>query len=168
MTFFHLFKMATDEECDTKNEQKLSLSYKLKAGLFLFATGGIGFLGGFSGALAQTKKQDPNKFDQGVIGSISTKERQQILLHESGARLASKALAYGSLFAVGGTALLFLGIWKLSGAKDLQDFRQKAGSILPRVPKNDPPQSRTEFSSLTDFLQYVIDKDLEEKRNKKE
>lgn len=29
------------------------------------------------------------------------------------------------------------------------------GNLLPRVPKNDPPQSRTEFSGLNDLLTYV-------------
>lgn len=40
----------------------------------------------------------------------------------------------------------------------------KAGSILPRIPKNDPPQSRTEFSGLTDLLQYLIDEDERKKQ----
>ena len=92
-------------------------------------------------------------------------------LHESGAALASKALAWGSLYAFAGRQLLaetdsfdcfydfyflstFLGcgllfgaIWKLSGAESLQDFRQKAGRILPVIPKK-PPEAgeRTEFS----------------------
>lgn len=65
-----------------------------------------------------------------------------------------------------GTGIVFIGIWKLSGAKNLEEFRAKAGSILPVVPKNNPPQSRTEFSGIRDFLQYVIDKDKEEKAAK--
>lgn len=43
----------------------------------------------------------------------------------------------------------------------------KAGNILPKIPKNDPPQGRTEFKSLTDFLQYLIDED-ERNKNVKE
>lgn len=31
--------------------------------------------------------------------------------------------------------------------------------MLPRIPRNDPPQGRTEFKNLTDLLQYVIDED---------
>lgn len=29
------------------------------------------------------------------------------------------------------------------------------GNLLPTLPKNNPPQSRTEFSGLNDFLTYV-------------
>ena len=60
-------------------------------------------------------------------------------------------------------SILFFGIWKLSGAKDLADFRQRAGSVLPRIPKKDNPNERKEFSGLNDFIQYIIDKDEEEK-----
>ena len=53
---------------------------------------------------------------------------------------------YGSLWAVVGCGALFFSIWKLSGSKDLKDFREKAGSILARIPQNHPPVGRTEFS----------------------
>ena len=69
-------------------------------------------------------------------------------LHEGGAALAGRALAYGSLWAVFGCSVLFFSVWKLMGAKDLKEFRVKAGSILPRIPKNEPPVGRTEFSGL--------------------
>lgn len=39
----------------------------------------------------------------------------------------------------------------------MQEFRQKIGSIFPKVPKNNPPQGRTEFASVTDLLQYLDD-----------
>ena len=66
-----------------------------------------------------------------------------------------------------GCGILFYSVWKLSGAKSLEDFRFKAGSILPRVPKNDPPVGRTEFSGINDFLTYVIELDKEGKEKKK-
>ena len=85
-------------------------------------------------------------------------------LADAGTQLAIRALKRATLYAVGGFSLFcFLG-WKLSGAKDLQDFRMRAGNILPRIPKNDPPQSRTEFSGLNDLLQYVIDEDEKKKK----
>lgn len=45
----------------------------------------------------------------------------------------------------------------------LQEFRLKAGGILPRIPKNNPPQGRTEFSGINDLLQYLIDEDNRKK-----
>lgn len=37
----------------------------------------------------------------------------------------------------------------------MSEFKLKMGSILPKIPKNNPPQSRTEFEGLTDILNYV-------------
>ena len=154
--------MSTESNSDENSR------YKLKAGLFLVTAGGIGLLGGFANALGSARKQDPNSFDKGLIGDVAKKEAQQRrVLHEAGTKLATRALGYGTLYAMAGCSVIFFSIWKLSGARDLEDFRQKAGNILPRVPKNDPPQSRTEFSGINDFLQYVIDKDKEEKEFKR-
>ena len=78
-------------------------------------------------------------------------------LNQSGAALAVRALGYGSLFAVLGCSALFFTIWKLTGAKDLKDFRIKAGSILPRIPKNDPPVGRTEFTGKKNaYLAFML------------
>ena len=101
-----------------------------------------------------------------MVAKLSHTERQQRKLHETGAKLAARALGHATVYAIGGCGLLFYSIWKLSGASDLADFRQKAGSILPKVPKNNPPESRTEFSGINDLLQYLIDTD-EEKKNKR-
>lgn len=37
----------------------------------------------------------------------------------------------------------------------MQDFRMKMGSALPRLTKNEAPKSRTEFDGLTDLMQYL-------------
>lgn len=39
----------------------------------------------------------------------------------------------------------------------MAEFRQKMGSVVPAVPKNNPPQSRTEFGSVSEFMQYLDD-----------
>lgn len=39
----------------------------------------------------------------------------------------------------------------------LKDFRIKVGNMLPVLPKNNPPQSRTEFSGLNDLLTYIAE-----------
>jgi len=150
---------------DSKSEQ---LKYRLKAGAFLTFAGGFGLFGGFAFALAASKKADPKAFDQGLVPQIKPADLAKAKLHESGAALASKALAWGSLYAFAGCGLLFGAIWKLSGAESLQDFRQKAGRILPVIPKK-PPEAgeRTEFSGINDFLQYIIDKDKAEQAAKK-
>lgn len=69
--------------------------------------------------------------------------------------MAIRALGWGTFYAVGGCSLLFYGIWKLSGATNTLEFRQKMGSILPKIKKNDPPKSRTEFDGMNDLLKYV-------------
>lgn len=37
----------------------------------------------------------------------------------------------------------------------LKDFRIKVGNLLPVLPKNNPPQSRTEFSGINELLMYL-------------
>ena len=88
-------------------------------------------------------------------------------IHEAGARLALRAFGIGSLFAFGGVGFIAFSIWKLSGAKDFAQFRQRAGGILPEIPKSENPKGRTEFSGLTDLLQYIIDEDEKEKAVKR-
>ncbi|XP_015433798.1 PREDICTED: transmembrane protein 242 [Dufourea novaeangliae] len=117
------------------------------ATMFISSAAGISALFGFCSALASAKKRDTKSFDVGFMGGKG--------FPESGASLATRALLWGSVWAISGCGLLFYGIWKLSGATTAEEFRLKMGSILPRIPKNNPPQSRTEFENLTDLLRYV-------------
>lgn len=50
----------------------------------------------------------------------------------------------------------------------MKEFRQKVGGWLPSIPRNHPPQGRTEFSGINDLLQYIIDVDAEQKKKEKE
>ena len=53
-------KNVEDKEDRSKNDSKSGpsdLSYKFKAGLFLTSVAGVGFLAGFGGSLAATKKK---------------------------------------------------------------------------------------------------------------
>jgi hypothetical protein len=52
------------------------------------------------------------------------------------------------------------------GVSSLSEFRERAGNLLPRIPRNNPPQGRTEFTGLNDLLQYLVDRDREEKQSK--
>jgi len=160
----------TNNKVEIKEKPTNKVPYELKAGLFLATAAGIGIMAGFGTTLASAKKQDPKAFDAGMVGmDARAKEAagRARYLHETGASLATRALGYGTLYAFAGCGALFFTVWKLMGVNNLLEFREKVGGILPRVPKNNPPQSRTEFSGLNDFLQYVIDKDKEEKEAKR-
>ncbi|XP_069684240.1 transmembrane protein 242 [Periplaneta americana] len=126
-------------------------SFKIKAGIFLASVTGISALVGFGSTLASVKKKDPAFFNKGMAG---TRE-----MTETGASLAMRALGWGTLYAVVGCSVLFYSIWKISGVKDMKEFRLKVGSALPRIPKNDPAQGRTEFAGLTDLLTYISSDD---------
>ncbi|XP_041976345.1 transmembrane protein 242 [Aricia agestis] len=120
---------------------------RIKAGAFLASVAGISAVVGFGTTLSAAKKADPKYFNKGIHSSVE--------LADAGAILALRALGWGTVYAIAGTSCICYGIWKLSGAKDLKDFRIKMGSILPVVPKNDPPRSRTEFTGLNDLLTYL-------------
>ncbi|CAH0728717.1 unnamed protein product, partial [Brenthis ino] len=116
-------------------------------GAFLASVAGISAFVGFSATLSAAKKTDPKYFSKGLHGSVE--------LADAGAILALRALGWGTLYAIGGTTCICYGIWKFSGAKDLKDFRIKMGNLLPILPRNNPPQSRTEFTGLNDLLTYL-------------
>ncbi|CAB3371411.1 Hypothetical predicted protein [Cloeon dipterum] len=126
-------------------------NFRLKAGIFLGSVCGMSALVGFSSTLAAAKKRDPDFFDKGLTSQTVGKR----VVHEAGPALAMRALGWGTFYAVTGCGILFYGIWKMLGVKDLHEFRTKMGHMLPRIPKNDPPQGRTEFENLTDLLKYV-------------
>ncbi|XP_043274105.1 transmembrane protein 242 [Venturia canescens] len=135
----------------TKSQNDDSTKEKIYGGIFLTAVTGISAIIGFGTTLSAARKQDPKFFEEGVIGVKSNTAARA----ESGASLALRALGWGSVYAIGGCGLIVYGIWKLSGANNFQEFRFKMASILPTIPKNYPPQSRTEFDGLTDLLTYV-------------
>ncbi|CAG9785074.1 unnamed protein product [Diatraea saccharalis] len=129
---------------------------RIKAGAFLASIAGISAIVGFSATLSAAKKSDPKYFNKGLHGSVE--------IADAGAILALRALGWGTLYAVAGTSCLCYGIYKLSGAKDLKDFRIKMGNLLPMLPKNNPPQSRTEFTGLNDLMTY-LDEEYGKKKN---
>lgn len=104
-------------------------------------------LAGFGKTLMAAKKRDPKFFDKGVTPSVE--------LAETGAILAMRALAWGTVYAFLGTGIFCFGVWKLSGAQNFDDFRQIVGRKLPRIPKNEVPTSRTEFEGLNDLMTYL-------------
>ncbi|KAJ3654151.1 hypothetical protein Zmor_013362 [Zophobas morio] len=130
-----------------ETKPRYSPEFKMKAGIFLAGVSGVSALIGFGATLAAAKRQDPKYFGQGMVGS-----RQ---MGETGAGLALRALGWGTLYAFTGCGILFYSIWKLSGAQNFEEFRYKVGSILPKIPRNNPPQGRTEFSGLNDLLDYL-------------
>ncbi|XP_008549119.1 transmembrane protein 242 [Microplitis demolitor] len=134
-------KLSSPTDSNLKNNDKF---YGV---IFLSAVTGISALVGFGTTVAALKKKDPKFFQEGIVGVKGATE--------PAVSLAVRALGLGTLYAVTGCGLLFYGIWKMSGATNALEFREKMGSILPRIPKNNPPKSRTEFEGLNDLLKYV-------------
>ncbi|CAG9861127.1 unnamed protein product [Phyllotreta striolata] len=132
---------ASSDADDEKRRQ-----FKIKAALFLSGISGISALAGFGCTIAMARKQDPKYFN---IGMTPTRE-----LSESGASLGLRALGWGTLYAFVGCGVFFYGIWKLSGATNMKEFRCAMGNILPVIPKKNP-QGRSEFSGLNDLLDYL-------------
>ncbi|KAK6986112.1 transmembrane protein 242 [Biomphalaria glabrata] len=142
----------TNEHVDDKYQ-------KLKAAIFLTTVTGMSILGGFGTTLAMSKRQDPTNFSKGIHGSRE--------IPESGISLATRALARGSLYSVAGVSFICFAVWKLMGAHDLKEFRHKMGSILPTIPKK-PEPGRSEFTTIRDLFNYIIEEDEKEKRTKKQ
>ena len=129
---------------------------KLKAGIFFTFVTSFGILSGFGLSFSATKKREKSDLDSNEL-------RNLYKLHDRGVDIAKKALIRATLFSVSGFSIICFGIWKLSGANTFDEFRYKVGQVLPRLSKSTDKKSRTEFSSLTDFLQFVIDEDRRKK-----
>lgn len=122
--------------------------HKYRATAFIFGIAGISALIGFSRTLSMAKKNDAQYFDKGIAAS-------SIEMTETGAQLALRALKWGTLLAIIGTGSFCFGVYILTGARDLKEFRTICGNVLPKIPKNKEPQSRTEFENLSDFMSYI-------------
>jgi hypothetical protein len=148
-----------------KDPIKQRKAEKIKAGLFLTIVTAFGFLSGFGLSFSSTKKRELKELSKEA-------ERSFYYLHESGVELARKALLRATLFSVSGFGIFCFGIWKLSGAQTFDEFRYKIGNILPRISSqrakvDQISTSRTEFESLTDFIQFIIDEDKKNKELKR-
>lgn len=93
-----------------KSFLKLNCDFSI-AGAFLATISGMAAIGGFSRTIATARKQDQQLYEQATVETVN--------LIESGTRLATRALAWGTFYAVLGTGTFFYGIWKLSGAKNV-------------------------------------------------
>ena len=136
----------------TEAEKKQDKVEKLTAGIFFTFVTAIGLLSGFGISLGSTKKLDSKYYKKGTKQNLYE-------LHESGTQLARRALLRASIYSVSGVSLVCLCIWKLSGANNFEEFRQKAGSVLPRIKKPKDSEGRTEFENLTELFNYVIEED---------
>lgn len=144
-----------DLKNDVKTEDlKYDTGKKYAEIAFLTGVAGAAAIFGFGMTIAKAKKRDPETFAQGLTTSQA--------LHESGTQLALRALRRGTLYSITGFSLFSFLVWKAMGVSNLEEFKLKVGSFLPRIPKNEP-QGRTEFSSLRDLLNYVIEESEKKK-----
>lgn len=70
----------------------------MTSAMFLTPLALTSMLFGFFGSLALAKRKNAKDFEQGLLSSAAG--------HESGASLAMRALGRGSMYAVGGSALI--------------------------------------------------------------
>lgn len=152
--------MVQEDKQESEAELRQKKLDRLKAGLFFTVVTSLGVFSGFSLSLSATKeresKEELENFKRGKID----RSKNTYYLHASGAALARKALFRATVYSVSGFSLFCLGIWKLSGASNFQEFRQKIGNILPRLKRNNVGnEGRTEFKNLTELFQYIIDED---------
>ncbi|KAG4077119.1 hypothetical protein HA402_016106 [Bradysia odoriphaga] len=121
--------------------------FRVRAGIFLASVAGVAAIAGFGKTLAASKRQEQVLVEKGVI--------ENVRLLDAGSSLAMRALGWGTLCAVVGTFTFSYGVWKLSGATNMKEFRLKMGSLLPKLSKDGPPTSRTEFEGLRDLMEYI-------------
>lgn len=83
----------------------------ISAGAFLATVSGMAAFAGFSRTITTARKQDQKLYELGTVETVN--------LIEAGTKLAARALAWGTFYAVVGTGTFVFGIWKLSGAANV-------------------------------------------------
>lgn len=87
--------------------------WNIAEAMFLTSVGGMAFMFGFGGAISSAKKKDTDAFDKGVTPNLKS---------ESGVALASRALRWGTFYAVTGCGIIFFCVWKMMGVKNVIYF----------------------------------------------
>ncbi|PFX34576.1 transmembrane protein 242-like [Stylophora pistillata] len=109
-----------DEYAEKIHENDASQNVKstdvLAGALLLSGVTFASMAGGFGYAIGQARRRSPSSFDQ----------RQQ-----EGAKLAMRALGWGTVIAVSGVGLLIFGVKTALGVKDTKEFGLKMKSIFP-------------------------------------
>lgn len=86
----------------------------LSAAAFLATVSGMAAFVGFSRTITTARKQDQKLYEQATVETVN--------LIEAGTKLATRALMWGTIYAVAGTGTLCYGIWLLSGASNVRNI----------------------------------------------
>ncbi|KAL5009798.1 hypothetical protein ScPMuIL_012103 [Solemya velum] len=140
------------------NITKESQINNLKGGIFMTSLAGFSMLFGFGMTVAMAKRKDPAMFTKSLIGSRE--------MPESGASLAMRALAWGTVYSVTGVGLLCFAVWKLLGVQSMTEFSGKMRSVMPEVPKHEP-RGKSDFKSVQELIDYILAEDEKQKEKKK-
>lgn len=153
---------SSDPKKPDRTARDAFISNRLLPGIYFTFLTACGLLGGFGFALGRTKKRE-----------TSTKITEQVnatRLLDDGQQLAVRALRRATIYSLTGVLSLTGFMWLISGRpKTFVEFRQWTGSWLPSIKskKKSEEEGRTEFKSLTEFMQYLSDEDEKLKKAKK-
>ena len=97
------------------SKQKIICLSLISAGIYASSLALLSVLLGGSLAASKARKTQDEFFKNVENHSVKTSQA----LHAEGVSLAFRALAWGTVWAVGGCSVIFFGIWKFSGATDV-------------------------------------------------
>ena len=128
--------MAKSKEETSKRSNELT---PFQGAAFLFGVTGAAALGGFGMMFARARKHNPEEFHSGIAPNTN---------HESGARLALRALGRATLYSVTGFTLFCFGVWKLMGVKNMKEFSEKMQSFMPRISPENPINEEIDWDEI--------------------
>ncbi|CAF1318571.1 unnamed protein product [Adineta steineri] len=154
------------EKEKSREARNAFISNRLLPGVYFAFITACGLLGGFGFALGRTKKRETT--------AKLTRQANATQIFDDGNRLAVRALRRASIYSVTGVLSFTCFLWLISGRPNsFEEFRLRIGSSLPSIKSKKSKgekeeQGRTEFESLTEFMQYLSDEDKKLKEKKKE
>lgn len=140
--YIYLKIMSNNPENDKKTNNAVS-------GTVMLATATISCLATFGLMYSRTKRKSEKELQELV--KISMEEIGNGKM-ESPASLAIRALRKGTIYAFGGVSIICLSIWGLSGAKNMEEFKQKMQKIMPVVPK---AKTKSDIHTWDDLIAEV-------------
>ncbi|XP_033095947.1 transmembrane protein 242-like [Anneissia japonica] len=135
---------AEEHRNNTRQDEKFNTFKNI---MFMSSVAGAAMVFGFGLTIARVRKKDPAMFQTRLRG-----ESGEAL--ESPSSLGLRALGWGTFFACSGFGIMTLGICKILGVKNVEEFKIKFQSVAPQIRRN--PEDSTSFDEITN---EVLEKD---------
>ncbi|KAF6775719.1 hypothetical protein AHF37_05502 [Paragonimus kellicotti] len=121
----------------------------------ILGTAGLSALSGFAATVLMARKLEPTEFMKGFQPTV-VERSGKFIRHEPGVRLAARALCWATVFTVGALGGGVFIVWRLSGAKTMQELNSRFASAFPSSWRLKSSDKSTDFQTFDELLTYIL------------